>query len=118
MKYFTPSPKISELGVSEEDSCANFLPERLADVGPVLEIQDRDLLYCNGYRIYSDIYSCNEFIGGPIVSSAQRDGPHAADTTQLKEVAGGEIEQTLSDIQWKDPRRGDASTIGSWIRDE
>lgn len=86
----------------------------MADIVSTLKSRGQGLS-CGRYR---DIYSGNEFIGGPTVDPAQRDVPDAAEITQPKDEASGEIEQSLSDIQWKDPRRGDASTIGSWIRDE
>lgn len=85
------------------------MPEILADIVSTLKSQRGK---------YRDIYSGNEFIGGPTVDPAQRNVPDAAEITQPKEEAGGEIKQSLSDIEWKDPIRGDTSTIGSWIRDE
>lgn len=119
MKYFTPSPKICASGTSSEnhyqgDADDTHLPELVADIVSTLGSRDQSLL-CS---IYRGVYSGNEFIGGPIVDPAQRNLPNAADIIQPKEEAGDEIEQSSSDIQWKDPKRGDASTIGSWIRDE
>lgn len=124
MNYFTPSPKIYGPGTPDghgcqEDAGANLTGappsfEPVVDAGSVSESRDQGIL---GHRL-RDIYKGNEFVGGPAIRLEQRDETPTVDMNQSRRVTGSEIKQSLSDIQWKDPGRGDVSTIGSWIRNE
>lgn len=95
---------------------ANLPYEGTMDDSLILGGEGRDFL-CDNYRGFRDIYHGNEFVGGPIVGVSQRstsDKPQSGETISDR----GEIERNSSDILWKSPGRGAASTIGSWIQNE